>query len=96
VTAARFGPRKTRDRTDRLTAAPAIFDEARERVAESRPNECAPLKVIDAIEAAATMPFAEGCRVERALFFETVQTAEARTRIDAFFAARAAAKREAR
>ena len=49
--------------------------------------------MIDAIEAAATLPFDEGCRRERGLFFETVQTAQARTRIDAFFAARAAAKR---
>jgi len=96
ATAVRSGPRKTRDRTDRLTVSSAIFDEARKRVAESRPNEFAPLKVIDAIEAAATLPFADGCRTERALFFETVQTDEARTRIEAFFAARAAARREAR
>jgi enoyl-CoA hydratase/carnithine racemase len=96
ATAVRSGPRKTRDRTDRLTASSAIFDEARKRVAESRPNEFALLKVIDAIEAAATLPFADGCRTERALFFETVQTDEARTRIEAFFAARAAARREAR
>jgi len=92
-TAARSGPRKTRDRTDRLGSSPATFKAARERVALSRPNEIAPFKVIDAIEAAATRPFLEGCIAERALFFETVQTEQARTRIDAFFAARTAAKR---
>jgi 3-hydroxyacyl-CoA dehydrogenase len=94
-TAARLGPRKTRDRTDRLASSPATFKEARERIATSRPNEIAPLKAIDAIEAAATRPFLEGCLAERALFFETVQTEQARTRIDAFFAARSAAKRSA-
>jgi 3-hydroxyacyl-CoA dehydrogenase len=96
ATAMRSGPRKTRELTDRLAVSSAIFDETRKRAAASRPNEIAPLRVIDAIEAAATLPFADGCRAERALFFETVQTDEARTRIEAFFAARAAAKREPR
>jgi len=95
TTAARSGPRRTRDRTDRLDASPAIFDDARTRVALSRPDEIAPLKAIDAIQAAVTLPFVEGCLAERALFFETVQTEQARTRIDAFFAARSAAKRSA-
>jgi 3-hydroxyacyl-CoA dehydrogenase len=87
------GPRKTRERRDKLAHGTDTFPRARLLASQSRPDEIAPLKVIDAIEAAATLPFDEGCRRERALFFETVQTEQARTRIDAFFAARAAAKR---
>ncbi len=93
TTGRRVSARKTRDRIDRLNSSPAVFDAARERAVASRPGEIAPLKVIDAIEAAATLPFDAGRRRERALFFETVQTGQARTLIDAFFAARAAAKR---
>src|SRR3954468_926206 len=90
------GPRKTRDQRDNLAYGRDTFTRARVHAAQSRPGEIAAIKVIDAIEAAATMPFDEGCRRERALFFETVQTEQARTRIDAFFAARAAAKRSGR
>jgi 3-hydroxyacyl-CoA dehydrogenase len=90
------GPRKTRDQRDTLAHGRETFTRARVHAAQSRPGEIAPIKVIDAIEAAATLPFDEGCRRERALFFETVQTEQARTRIDAFFAARAAAKRSGR
>ena len=93
TTGRHVSPRKTRERIDRLNSSPAVFDAARERAVASRPGEIAPLKVIDAIEAAATLSFDAGRRRERALFFETVQTAQARTLIDAFFAARAAAKR---
>jgi 3-hydroxyacyl-CoA dehydrogenase len=95
-TAVMKGPRKTRDRDDMLAHTPDTFSRARARASQSRPGEVAPIKVIDAIEAAATLPFDEGCRRERALFFETVQSEPARQRIDAFFAARAAAKRAAR
>jgi 3-hydroxyacyl-CoA dehydrogenase len=95
TTAIPRGPRRTRDRSDRLQHSAQMFADARDRALQSRPGEVAPIKAIDAIEAAATRPFAEGCRRERALFFEAVQTEQARTRIDAFFAARAA-KRQPR
>ena len=55
-------------------------------------SSSAPLKAVEAIEAASTLPFAEGCRRERELFFECVQGEQAKALIHVFFAERAAAK----
>jgi 3-hydroxyacyl-CoA dehydrogenase len=52
----------------------------------------APLKAVDAIEAAATLPFDEGCKKERELFVECIASDQARALIHAFFAERAVAK----
>jgi 3-hydroxyacyl-CoA dehydrogenase len=52
----------------------------------------APLKCIDAIEAAATRPFAEGLATERALFAELMIGPVSKALRHAFFAERAAAK----
>ncbi len=86
---------KTRERADRLgtpeSNAP-LFAAGRTLAATVRPRQTAPLRAIDAIEAAATVSFEEGCRRERELFLECVRTEEARALIHAFFAERAAAK----
>jgi 3-hydroxyacyl-CoA dehydrogenase len=60
--------------------------------ARIRKHQFAPLKAIEAIQAAAALPFDEGCRRERELFFECVQTEQAKALIHGFFAERAAAK----
>jgi 3-hydroxyacyl-CoA dehydrogenase len=82
-------------RTDRLgtpeTNAP-LFEAARAFAAKIRRNQVAPLKVIDAIDAAATLPFEDGCRRERELFFECIRGDQAKAMIHVFFAERAAAK----
>ncbi|HEX2530208.1 MAG TPA: 3-hydroxyacyl-CoA dehydrogenase NAD-binding domain-containing protein, partial [Burkholderiaceae bacterium] len=52
----------------------------------------APLKCIDAIEAATTKDFEEGLRYERQLFIELVQTTESKALRHAFFGERAASK----
>jgi 3-hydroxyacyl-CoA dehydrogenase len=93
--AARGGHRTTSSREDRLGSAAAnapIFASARELARRIRPHQVAPVKVVDAIEAAATLPFAEGCRRERELFFECVQTEQAKALIHVFFAERAVTK----
>src|SRR6202035_4704756 len=59
---------------------------------KTRRNMLAPLKVVDAIEAAVTMPFDEGCKKERELFEECIASDQARALIHAFFAERAVAK----
>src|SRR5215218_673442 len=60
--------RKTRDRGENLGSpdenAP-LFAAARALAAKTRRRQIAPLKAVDAIEAAATLPFTEGCRRER-------------------------------
>ena len=87
--------RRTRDRTERLGSpdenAP-LFDAARALAAKIRRRQFAPSKVIDAIEAATTLDFAEGCRRERELFVECVRSEQAKALIHLFFAERAASK----
>jgi 3-hydroxyacyl-CoA dehydrogenase len=93
--AGRGTPVKTRDRRDRLgtleSNAPT-FASARALATKIRRRQVAPLAAIEAIEAAAALPWEEGCRRERALFFECVQTEQAKAMIHAFFAERAATK----
>jgi 3-hydroxyacyl-CoA dehydrogenase len=93
--AGRGSPQKTRERADRLGSASdnaPLFAAARELAARTRRRQVAPLKVVDAIEGAATLPFGEGCRRERELFVECVQGEQAKALIHMFFAERAVAK----
>jgi 3-hydroxyacyl-CoA dehydrogenase len=86
---------RTSERSDRLghpDANAPLFVAARDLATKTRRLQVAPLKVVDAIEAAATLPFAEGCRRERELFFECMQSEQAKALIHVFFAERAAAK----
>ncbi len=52
----------------------------------------APLKVVDAIEAAATLPFLDGVRREREIFFECLRSDQCKALVHAFFAERAVAR----
>ena len=72
--------------------AEAFFQFARNSVAPLSKNYPAPLKCIDAVAAAVTMPFDDGLKFERELFTQLVQTPESRALRHAFFAERAAAK----
>lgn len=72
--------------------AAAFFQSARAQVAKAARGLTAPLKCVDAVEAAALRPFEEGIRIERALFVELVQSAESKALRHAFFAERTAAK----
>jgi 3-hydroxyacyl-CoA dehydrogenase len=65
---------------------------ARNTVAAVSKGYPAPLKCVDAVEAAATKPFDEGIRTERALFLELMLTPESRALRHGFFAERAAAR----
>jgi 3-hydroxyacyl-CoA dehydrogenase len=73
-------------------SAEAFFQFARNSVAPLAKNFPAPLKCIDAVAAAVTMPFDDGLKFERELFTQLVQTPESRALRHAFFAERAAAK----
>jgi 3-hydroxyacyl-CoA dehydrogenase len=87
--------RKTRERSENLGSPDenaAHFAAARELAAKTRRRQVAPHKAVEAIEAAATLPFAEGCRRERELFFECVGNEQAKALIHLFFAERAAGK----
>ena len=94
--AATRGPHpKTSERTDRLPAAselPAMVAAAHALAKKVRRNQHAPAAAIAAVEAAATLPFDEGCRKERELFYELIKSGQAKAMIYAFFAERAVAK----
>jgi len=94
--AARGGPwPKTSERSDKLGSPAenaALFASGREQAAKTRRNQTAPLKVLEALEAATTLPFEEGCRVERALSRECLAGPQSKAMIHAFLAEREVSK----
>ena len=92
----RGGPhRKTRERGEKLGSLAAnapIFAAGREQASKTRRNMTAPLQAIEAIEAAATLPFDEGCRKEREIVRQCLGSDQCRALIHAFFAERAVSK----
>ncbi len=86
---------KTRDRQDKLppaNAIPGMLASGRELARKTRRNLEAPVVVVDALEAAATLPFAQGCAREREIFFRLAQSEQAKALIHAFFAERGVSK----
>jgi 3-hydroxyacyl-CoA dehydrogenase len=72
--------------------ADAFFHGARAEAAKQSRGLPAPLKCVDAVEAAVLRPFEEGLAEERGYFIELVQSPESKALRHAFFAERAAAK----
>jgi 3-hydroxyacyl-CoA dehydrogenase len=86
---------KTRDRNGKLGAPEAnapLYEAGRQMAAKIRRHQQAPLRAVEAIEAAATLPFDAGCARERELFDACVVSDQAKSLIHVFFAERAAAK----
>jgi 3-hydroxyacyl-CoA dehydrogenase len=86
---------KTRERNGKLgnTAEnAAVFAGARENAATKQRGLRAPLAAIDAIEAATTMPFAEGCQLEQKLFIECLFSDQSKSLIHVFFSEREVSK----
>jgi 3-hydroxyacyl-CoA dehydrogenase len=84
---------RIRDKTDKLAeGTPALFEATRKSIARRARNQRAPYACIEAVEAATTLPFDEGCALERKLFDEQVNSEEARALRYAFFAEREVAK----
>ncbi len=73
-------------------AQSALFAEWREKVAKSARGIKAPLRAIDAVEAAATLPFAEGIKREREIFAECAADPQSKAMQHAFFAERKASR----
>src|SRR5580700_5886951 len=87
--------RKTRELSDKLGSEfvdASIFVAGSDQARKTRRNMLAPLKAVDAIEAAVNLPFDEGCKKEREIFEECIASDQARALIHAFFAERAVAK----
>jgi 3-hydroxyacyl-CoA dehydrogenase len=95
VVAAGGPPPKTRERLGKLhdgTANAALFAAARESVRKKQRGLQAPLAAIDAIEAATTLSFDEGCRREAELFRQCLFSAQSKALIHVFLGERAAAR----
>src|SRR5262245_54004032 len=93
--AAKGPPRKTRDLTARLGSAAANAPSlaiVRDQVKKKARGLIAPFKAVDAIEAAITLPFAEGIKREAELFRECLFSDQSKALIHVFFAEREVAK----
>jgi 3-hydroxyacyl-CoA dehydrogenase len=87
--------RKTRERNEKLGSAEenaAIFAAARENARKKQRGMIAPLAAIDAVEAATTLPFDEGCKLERKLFMDCLFSDQSKALIHVFFGEREVAK----
>lgn len=94
VAAVRPLPR-ARDLTPHVEHArqhPEIFDKARKDAAARARGGQAPLRCVEAVKAAADLPFDEGIARERQLFTEAVESTESKALRHVFFAERTAAK----
>ncbi|HMH30395.1 MAG TPA: 3-hydroxyacyl-CoA dehydrogenase NAD-binding domain-containing protein [Steroidobacteraceae bacterium] len=84
--------RKVRDlKVDTGKIPAGFFDEARKRVAKEKKNLFAPQRIVDALEAAATLPFDKGMARERELFLQCAQNNQSKALQHVFFAERKAA-----
>jgi 3-hydroxyacyl-CoA dehydrogenase len=89
--AQKAAPRKVRDlHVDAAGLPPGYFDAARKRIAKEKKNLFAPQRIIDALEAAATLPFDQGLAREHELFLECQSGSQARALQYVFFAERKA------
>jgi 3-hydroxyacyl-CoA dehydrogenase len=84
--------RKIRDINIDASKLPAgYFDEARKRIAKEKKNLFSPQRIVDCLEAAATLPFDKGMARERELFMQCQQNPQAKALQHVFFAERKAA-----
>ena len=86
-------PRRTRDLSLDTSHLSRLCEAARAKLEVARPVQPAPLRAVDAIEAAGG-PLDEGLAVERRVFLELMDSPESKGLRHAFFAERAAGKVE--
>lgn len=86
-------------KTSELTTKPgtpsanaAIFAAGRKQAAKIKRNMFAPLAALDALEAATTMPFDEGCKKDAELFRRCLDSSQSKALIHAFLGEREIAK----
>src|SRR3989442_2427410 len=87
--------KKIRDLDDKLAAVrgkPEVFANFRKSIARQTRGFRAPENIVKAVEAAVSLPFAEGLKRERELFAELLNSPESKAQRYFFFAEREAAK----
>ncbi|CAO3410400.1 3-hydroxyacyl-CoA dehydrogenase NAD-binding domain-containing protein [Azospirillum largimobile] len=86
-------PQPVSARTGRIADTdPALFAAKRAELGKRLPHLYSPQRIVDAVEAAVTLPFAEGMARERELFLACMDSPQRAGLICAFFAEREAAK----
>ncbi len=86
---------QTRARNERLGSSEEnahIFAAARQNARVKQRNIIAPLAAIDAVEAATSMPFEQGCEYEQKRFMECLFSEQSKALIHVFFGEREVAK----
>ena len=86
---------KTRERSEKLPAreaVPPMTAAGKDLARKTRRRIDAAVRIVDALEAAVTLPFAEGCRLERQISLECMASEQAKALIHAFFAERGVSK----
>ena len=85
--------RKTREINDKIAnVEPGIFSAAMEQARKKMRGQEAPLRAIDAVEAASKLAFFDGLKREAELFDKCLRSPQAKALIYAFFAERAVTK----
>ena len=86
-------PQPVSARTDRIAGTdPALFAAKRAELAKRQPQLFSPHRIVDAVEAAVILPFAEGTARERELFLACMDSPQRAGLIHSFFAEREVAK----
>ncbi|HKX31425.1 MAG TPA: 3-hydroxyacyl-CoA dehydrogenase NAD-binding domain-containing protein [Blastocatellia bacterium] len=88
-------PPKTRERQEKLgqgESLVSVLAAARLQANKTRRGQLAPLKAIEAVEAAITLSFEDGCRKESELFQECLFSDQSRALIHVFFGEREVAR----
>jgi 3-hydroxyacyl-CoA dehydrogenase len=80
--------RERRDRLGTLESSAALLAAGRELAGKTRRNQTAPITAIEAIAAAVSLPFDEGCARERELSRQCVRSEQCKALIHVFFAER--------
>ncbi|ACI97984.1 3-hydroxyacyl-CoA dehydrogenase NAD-binding domain-containing protein [Rhodospirillum centenum] len=85
---------RVRDRAERIAAdrGSAVFDEKRRALEKTARGLFAPQRCVDAVQAAAELPFEEGLKRERELFGQCMAHPQSAALIHVFFAERAIGK----
>jgi 3-hydroxyacyl-CoA dehydrogenase len=83
---------RLRDRTAKLAYDPAAFEETAAALTKRTRGLEAPLACVTAVRNAASLPFEEGVKAERALFAQLLSSDQSKAQRHVFFAERAARK----
>jgi 3-hydroxyacyl-CoA dehydrogenase len=89
LTARNAPVRRIRDLSiDASALSPEFFDHARQRIAREKRNLFAPQRIVDALQAAATLPFDQGMAREHELFVQCMRNSQSTALQHVFFAER--------